>query len=95
MKLVERNYTSPHGEIDLVMREGDTLVFVEVRMRADTRFGHPAETIDAAKQRRLRRTAESYLQCQFRSPPNCRFDVVTIVGDRRQPETRWFRDAFS
>ncbi len=95
MKLVERNFSSRHGEIDLVMRENATLVFVEVRMRRDTNHGHPAETVNVHKQRRLRRTAQYYLQRHANGRcPDCRFDVVTVTGDRAAPTTEWFRNAF-
>src|SRR3990172_585823 len=62
LALTTRNYRSPFGEIDLVMQERDTLVFVEVRYRSSDVFGTPAETVDARKQARLRATAEHYLQ---------------------------------
>src|SRR3990170_8104422 len=62
LALAERNYRSPFGEIDLVMQERDTLVFVEVRYRARGDFGSAAETVDARKQARLRATAEHYRQ---------------------------------
>jgi len=91
LRLLERNYRSRRGEIDLVMREADTLVFVEVRFRASTRFGTPAETIDIHKQRRLAAAAAHYLQ---RKPTNlpCRFDVVALSGTSR---IDWIRDAFN
>ena len=62
LKLLERNVRSPYGEIDLVMRDGVSLVFVEVRRRGSERFGTPAETVGPRKQQRLRATAEHYLQ---------------------------------
>lgn len=93
-KLLERNFRSPWGEIDLVMQDGDGLVFVEVRYRARSDFGAPAETVDRAKQARLRATAEHYLQ-QVRgaSRKACRFDIVAISGDP-DGDLRWLRDAF-
>ena len=95
MKFVQQNFSSRHGEIDLVMRDDATLVFVEVRLRRNADHGHPAETITPDKQRRLRRTAEYYLQ---RHAPggrtDCRFDVVTVTGGRVDPITEWFRNAF-
>lgn len=85
---VEANFTCKGGEIDLIMRDGDTLVFVEVRQRADARHGGAAASITPAKIRRLVRAAQVYLQRLPGLPP-CRFDVVAIDGDRLE----WIRNA--
>lgn len=79
------------GELDLVMRDDRTLVFVEVRQRASRRFGGAAASIDAAKQRRIQRAAQRYLQLGFgaRLPP-CRFDVVAFEGT----EPHWLKSVF-
>ena len=77
---VTRNYACRYGEIDLVMSDGPQLVFVEVRMRKNSNYGGAAASVDAAKQRRLWRTAEHYLM-RYRRLPACRFDVVAIDGD--------------
>jgi putative endonuclease len=79
LMLVERNFRCKGGEIDLVMREGEALVFVEVRQRADTRHGGAAASVDAGKQRRLILAAQTYLQ-RFAMPPACRIDVIAIDG---------------
>jgi len=95
LRLATRNYRSPFGEIDLVMQERDTLVFVEVRYRSNTAFGTPAETVDRRKQARLRATAEHYLQNTPRaSKKACRFDIVAITGDGENGNFRWLRDVF-
>lgn len=95
LRLATRNYRSPFGEIDLVMQERDTLVFVEVRYRSNTAFGTPAETVDRRKQARLRATAEHYLQNTPRaSKKACRFDIVAITGDGEDGNFRWLRDVF-
>lgn len=95
LRLAARNYRSPFGEIDLIMQERDTLVFVEVRYRSNTAFGSPAETVDARKQARLRATAEHYLQNTPRaSKKACRFDIVAITGDGEDGNFRWLRDVF-
>lgn len=79
------------GEIDLVMRDRDTLVFVEVRKRARRDFGGAAASVDGIKQMKLVRAARAYLAARVRGPePPCRFDVVAIEGDRIE----WIRDAF-
>jgi putative endonuclease len=93
LRTVSRNWHCRHGEIDLVMRDGDTLVFVEVRLRAPRGFADGAASVDARKQRRLIQAAALYLADHDRwqdSP--CRFDVVSIEGDT--DEIRWIRDAF-
>ncbi len=79
LQLVERNVRNRRGEIDLVMQDGITLVFVEVRQRASARFGSAAASIDAVKQARLWRSAQHFL-CRYAVPPPCRFDAVCIDG---------------
>jgi len=88
LELVERNFRCKAGEIDLVMRERDTLVFVEVRSRADVRHGGAAASVTPAKQRRLLLAAQFYLQ-RVRGNPPCRIDVVAIDGGRLE----WIRNA--
>lgn len=90
LTLVTRNFSCKSGEIDLIMGQSATLVFVEVRQRASSRFGGAAASIGAAKQRRLILAAQFYLQ-RYRAPPACRFDVVTIDGGA----INWIRDAIS
>ncbi|HET8818648.1 MAG TPA: YraN family protein [Xanthomonadaceae bacterium] len=88
------------GELDLVMRDADafgeaTLVFVEVRYRADQAFGGGAESVDARKRRKLVRAAEMFLLAHRRlAHMPCRFDVVEAQGDPEHPEINWIRDAF-
>lgn len=83
------------GELDLVMRDGGTLVFVEVRYRRDPRFGGGAASIDAGKRRRLVLAAQAFLSAHraCRDLP-CRFDVVVASGDPDAPQLEWLRDAF-
>lgn len=93
LHLIERNYSTRRGEIDLVMGDGDCLVFVEVRFRRPGRFGGAVETVDRRKQGRLLKAAESYLlehPAQARRP--CRFDVVGMGAD--QGKIEWIQDAF-
>jgi putative endonuclease len=91
LRLLARNHRCRHGEIDLVMRDADTLVFVEVRYRRSQRFGTAAESVDAHKQRRLAAAAGHYLQ-YHPSPLPCRFDVLAIGADDC---IDWIRNAFS
>jgi putative endonuclease len=74
---VESNFRRPFGEIDLIMQDHATLVFVEVRSRAKGRFGGAAASVTESKQRRLRLAAQAYLQ-RYQVPPPCRFDVIAI-----------------
>jgi putative endonuclease len=92
LSIVERNVHSRHGEIDLVVRDGATLVFVEVRLRRPGRHGGAADSITAAKRNRLVAAAREYLAHLPRTPA-CRFDVVLLDGlDASRIE--WVRDAF-
>lgn len=81
LALVEANFTCKGGEIDLIMRDGAALVFVEVRQRADRDHGGAAESITPTKQARLVVAAQVYLM-RYPSVPPCRFDVVAIDGDQ-------------
>ena len=89
MQIVATNYTCRTGELDLICRDGETLVFVEVRARRGNDFGDPLETIGREKCRRLISAARAYLH-ESRSRRACRFDVVTLVGNR----ITLIRDAF-
>jgi putative endonuclease len=75
--IVKRNYRCRGGEIDLIARDGPTLVFIEVRLRKSRAFGGAAASITAAKRRRLRLAAGHYLTRLKREPP-CRFDAVLL-----------------
>lgn len=95
-ELVECNFQCKTGEIDLIMKDGETLVFIEVRYRKETQLGSPLETVTRAKQRKLYRTAQFYLQQRFgnRWPP-CRFDVIGISGELDNiPKIEWVSNAF-
>lgn len=87
--LVERNFRCKGGEIDLIMRDGAALVFVEVRQRADSRHGGAAASVTPAKQGRLVLTAQVFLQ-RYRTLPACRFDVIAIDGGA----ISWLKNAF-
>lgn len=88
--LLERNFRCRLGELDIVARDGDTLVFVEVRSRASGGYGDPLETVNARKQKRLARVAQVYLSRRRPKFSGCRFDVIGIVGER----IAHVRDAF-
>ena len=92
-----RNFTTRLGEIDLIMRDGEQLVFVEVRYRQRRSFGSAAESVDFRKQQKLSRTAALYLQSQPRYQNfSCRFDVAACHPDNGPDSLRidWLRNAF-
>lgn len=90
LKLLARNYRCRFGEIDLIMQDGETLVFVEVRLRSSNSFGGAATSIDRHKQQRLIRTAQHYLSQLPRTPP-CRFDAVLMDEGHK---VQWLKNAF-
>lgn len=92
LTLLLRNFKCARGEIDLVMDDGGTVVFIEVRYRRSGAFGTAAETVDTRKQSRLTAAAQYYL-LQRRQDVPCRFDVVAITGVS-PPRIDWLRDAF-
>lgn len=97
-RIVERNYASRFGEIDLIAEGGGYLVFVEVKLRKDSRFARPREFVDGAKQRRIVTTAMRYLQ-QHETPLQPRFDVIEVYAPEgrktKNPTINHLEDAFS
>ncbi|WP_148716706.1 YraN family protein [Chitinolyticbacter meiyuanensis] len=89
LRIVERNWRCRRGEIDLIARDGNTLVFVEVRARASRSFGGAAASITATKRARIIAAAEHYL-LGVRPTPPCRFDAVCIDGDALD----WLKNCF-
>lgn len=80
LTLVERNFLCKRGEIDLIMKQADTTVFIEVRYRRNNHFGSGAESVDWRKQEKLLATAEHYLQSHPKAAKGaCRFDVVALT----------------
>lgn len=95
LMLVMRNYRCRRGEIDLVMRDADTLVFVEVRRRTSHAFGGGVASVDSRKRTRLVAAAEHYLMMKrIGDERPCRFDVVAIDGRSPRTTIEWVRDAF-
>ena len=96
MTLLERNFRSRFGEIDLIMQENNTIIFVEVRSRKNSAFLHPAETIDYSKKNKIRRTSQVFMQkTPARKHYDWRIDVITLTG-RREDEMKieWIKSAF-
>ncbi len=95
LKLLVRNYNTRHGELDLVMRDGDTIVFVEVRYRKSASHGDAAASVTAAKQARLILAAQHWLASHPRHAHRvCRFDVVSYDGPLDAIQRQWLRGAF-
>jgi len=93
-----RNYRCPFGEIDIIARDKEILVFIEVKTRISGRFGAPQEAVDLRKQQRISRIALHYLTCAHTrgNQETCRFDVVTVLqthGEEWSIEV--IKDAFS
>lgn len=83
-QILARNYRNPHGEIDIIARKGDEVIFCEIKYRASARYGDPLEAVDIRKQRRISKVA-LYYSAGPKAPQNVsyRFDVIGIYGDGR------------
>ena len=95
LKLVERNWRCRYGEIDLIMLDRATLVFVEVRYRKSTTFAEPLESVNRAKQQRIIATAHAFLQKNSSwQEHDCRFDVVAAKSSNQTYSFDWVQHAF-
>ena len=92
--IVARRYRTQYGEIDIIARDGPTLVFVEVKAREGRDFGDAAEAVTAFKRRRITRIAIDYMARQHVKECPCRFDVVSIHFDSGAPVIELFQNAF-
>ena len=97
LNLIERNFRCKLGEIDLIMRDQEFLVFVEVKYRKSTSFGEPSEMVSPSKQKKICKTVQIYLQKHGLKEYNtfCRFDVVSIKGPATSTEITWLKNAFN
>lgn len=94
-QIIDRNYRTPMGELDLVARHGDMLVFVEVKARRTEQFGDPAWAVDRRKQKHLIRAALAYMAKMEMWDCLCRFDVVGISeGPNGRRKIEWIPNAF-
>lgn len=92
LQLIVQNYHCPFGEIDLIMRDNDEMVFIEVRFRSCTDYGDAIETVDKTKQQKLLKSADYYLsKNSWYDKINCRFDVIGFSNNHIE----WIKDAFS
>lgn len=95
LTLLSRNYTTRHGELDLVMRDGERIVFVEVRQRGKAHHGGALASITRSKREKLLRTAALWLAAHPQhAQRTCRFDVVSYDGNGDRAEMQWLRGAF-
>ncbi len=96
-RILHENYSTPLGEIDLIAREGDVVVFVEVKSRASREFGPPQSSVTLTKQRQIVKVAGLFLQREGLPEAACRFDVVAVTFEEGggRPEILLIRDAFT
>lgn len=95
LRLLQRNFSSRFGEIDLIMKDGQTLIFVEVKYRKSNQHGSGADAVTIQKQERISRTAAWYLvKNPDKAENTCRFDVISINQDHGAQSIDWIRNAF-
>lgn len=95
LKLIARNFNCRFGEIDLIMQEGDTIAFIEVRCRNSKQFGGAAASVTSTKQAKIIKAAQLFLSQQPRlANKNCRFDVIAFEYDAAPSNPLWYKDAF-
>jgi len=92
--ILMRNYRTPFGEVDLIARDGDTIVFVEVKARTGQQYGDPKYAVDRRKQTRLSKAALLYLKDTGQTRSKARFDVVTVQPRNGTTEIEIIRNAF-
>jgi len=94
LAILETNYRFGHGEIDIIARDGETLVFCEVKTRHNDSFGDPEYALTKRKQGQIRQVARGYLYEHDLTEQMCRFDVVAIRMNGRIPDIRYIPNAF-
>lgn len=96
LKTVARDYRVPIGELDLVMRDGETVVFVEVKTRRDCKYAEPIDAVTGRKRARMTRAARWFIHEKRWEARPCRFDVVTVIlpAPDATPTIEHFADAF-
>jgi putative endonuclease len=93
LRLIEQNFHSRYGEVDIIMQHQDALVFVEVRYRKSLSHGGAKESVTPAKQKKIQKTALFYMQTKGREF-NARFDVIAMTGDNESLSIEWIKNAF-
>ena len=93
-KIIEQNYRTPLGEIDIIAKEKKTIVFVEVKSRQSIRYGNPKWAVTPKKQRKISMVALQYLKSTRQMDAKARFDVVAVMSNRDQPQIEIVKNAF-
>lgn len=91
--MIKKNYKTPGGEIDIVARDGESIVFIEVKTRRSDTFGKPFESVDYMKQKRMEKSALFYLK-SFSQTPQIRFDIISIDLQNNKKDINHIIDAF-
>ena len=93
-KIIEQNYRTPLGEIDIIAQEKKTIVFVEVKSRQSIRYGNPKWAVTPKKQRKVSMVALQYLKSTRQMDARARFDVVAVTSNHDQPQIEIVKNAF-
>ncbi len=93
-RIIERNFRTPLGEIDVIAEEDDVLCFIEVKTRRSEAYGGPAEAVTPRKQRQIAKVAAVYISRNCPEGRTCRFDVVTVMEKDDLPVADLIKDAF-
>ena len=96
LTFIDQNFHSKYGEIDLIMLDGETYVFIEVKYRKSNSYGGSLVAVSHSKQTKLRLSTKFYLQQKQLNEYNtpCRFDIVALEGDIENPNINWLKNAF-
>lgn len=96
LEIVTQNFNCRLGEIDIIAKSADCFIFIEVKFRHQNQFGGAISAVSATKQEKIKKSARIYLQQQQLNEYNtaCRFDVIALDGDRKQPQITWVTNAF-
>jgi len=96
LTLIEQNFHSKYGEIDIIMKEAETYLFIEVKYRKNNNYGGGLMAVSYKKQEKIRLCAKFYLQQKQLNEYNtpCRFDIVILEGDIQKPKINWLKNAF-
>ncbi len=93
-KIIETNYRTRLGEIDIIAKDKDTIVFVEVKTRTSVHFGSPKWAVTPQKQKKISMVALYYLKATEQSTARARFDVVALISNRDKPQVEIIKNAF-
>lgn len=93
-EILERNYYAGHAEVDIIAKDGEVIVFIEVKMRSTNHFGSPIEHVDEAKVERVFNAAERWVEENTLRNQPLRFDVIGILKQKTGPEITHLKDAF-